>query len=443
MREYVSSTVNLRGLSICAVVLFVSSVLAAAQHGRLIHTFAVSPGDGSGPFGGLIADAAGNLYGTTGNGGAVCCGTVYELSPPASPSGAWTETVLYSFTDGADGGSPIGNLVFDTMGNLYGTAQVGGNPSCFTGCGAVFELSPPAVQGGGWTETTLYSFAGGSDGANPYGGGLVLDQTGNLYGTTALGGGVGSCGASPGCGTVFELSPPAAPGGPWTETVLYSFTGGSDGGAPFAPVVFDKVGNLYGTTSGGGTSGYYCNDDLFLTCGTVFELSPSGEKTWTETVLHSFSPLDGDGFQPEFGGLLMGESGALAGTTSEGGAFGFGTVFGLLPPSRPGGKWSYGVLYSFGASQNDGVGPEAGVISADGVLYGTTTGGGLNGVGAVFQLGSTVGGVWKETGLFSYANGAIGGAHPLGGMIILREALYGTTSDGGRGNGGTVFSVVR
>ncbi|MGO9126696.1 MAG: choice-of-anchor tandem repeat GloVer-containing protein [Terriglobales bacterium] len=211
MRKYASSTISLRNLSICIAMLLVSSVWAAAQQEQVLYSFPTNSGFAADPFGGLIADTAGNLYGTTNLGGSSNYGSVYELSPPTSNAG-WRETDLYSFGDGDDGGFPYGALVFDAAGNLYGTTAGGGSSACL--CGTVFELSPPASPGGSWTLTSLYSFVGGNDGAQPHAG-LVFDRTGNLYGTTSIGGGF--CG-SQGCGTVFELSPPEVPGGAWTET---------------------------------------------------------------------------------------------------------------------------------------------------------------------------------------------------------------------------------
>jgi uncharacterized repeat protein (TIGR03803 family) len=436
MRKYASSTVSVRSLSICIVVLFAASVFAAAQHGKYIHSFE-GLGDGADPMGTLIADAAGNLYGTTFIGGncEFACGTVFELSPPVLPGTAWTETVLYSFTGGTDGAGPYAGVVFDLAGNLYGTTYGGGNPSCFGGgCGVVFELSPPSVQGGSWTEATIYTFSGGSDGGMPLAG-LILDGAGNLYGTASLGGIGTKCNTIvPGCGTVFELSPPTAPGAAWTETVLYSFTGGSDGGEPTSPVVFDKEGNLYGTTFSGGL-------DLSLPSfgfGTVFELSPTGGEVWRETVLHSFSNANGDGCHP-YGALIFGGSGALAGTTENGGAFGDGTVFVMGPPSGLGEKRSYEVLHSFG-DLPDGSEPLSGVIAVNGVLYGTTLEGGFENTGTVFQLSRTAGGVWKETVLFTGESngGAVG---PFGGLLLHNGSMYGTSRQGGDAGWGTVFEI--
>ncbi len=308
--------------------------------------------DGAGPLAGLIADSAGNLYGTTAKGGgAGCgghgCGTVFKLTPDG------TETVLYSFAGGNDGISPVAGLITDSAGNLYGTTQLGGKNHF----GTVFKLAPdgtetvlyrfcfqgdPCTDGGSpyaglikdkagnlygttaeggtysggtvfrlapdGSETVLYSFARGSDGAYPKAG-LIADSAGNLYGTTASGGGTG-CGGY-GCGTVFKLAPEG------TETVLYAFTG-NDGAYPEAGVITDSAGNFYGTTQQGGT-----NDN-----GTVFKLAPDG----TETVLYSFAG-GSDGSLP-FAGLIADKKGHLYGTTSEGGStrcygFGCGTVFKL------------------------------------------------------------------------------------------------------------------
>jgi uncharacterized repeat protein (TIGR03803 family) len=436
MRKYVSSTVNLRGLSICAVILLVSSVFAAAQHEQVLYSFGAGSGDGRLPSGTLIADATGNLYGAAEQGGASNAGTVFELSPSVPPGSNWTETILYTFSGGGDGLAPNGTLVFDSMGNLYGTTSSSGNPSCpLGGCGVVFQLSPPAVQGGSWTMSTLYSFGGGSDGHHPVAG-LIFDLVGNLYGTTAFGGGVGSCqgSAGSGCGTVFELSPPSSPGGAWTEAVLYSFTGGDDGATPEAPVVIDPAGNLYGTAGGGNVE---CE---FSACGVAFELTPSNGGPWTETVIHDFGSIRGDGIAP--GPILLDKSGVLVGTTGGGGTYENGTVFGMLPPSKPGGQWTYGVLYSFGKSQTDGLGPAGGVIAVNGMLYGTTIEGGTSAAGTVFQLARAKGEIWKETGLYSFKGGA-DGARPEAGLFQDGGALYGTTSGGGNSDDGTVFRVFK
>jgi uncharacterized repeat protein (TIGR03803 family) len=238
--------------------------------GKTLYSFGGYNGDGHSPYAGLIMDKSGNLFGTTQFGGKYGCGTgdgcgvVFKLT--RSKAG-WTETILHTFcseSNCSDGGFPVAPLIFDKAGNLYGTTQEGGAPlfctTTYEGCGTVFELKPN--PDGSWTENVLYTFVGGSDGGVPMGG-VVFDRAGNLYGTTSVGGGSTQC--TPGCGTLFELTPSARGG--WTETLLYSFcseTNCTDGDAPYAGVILDQVGNLYGTTFEGGTAG----------AGVVFEFTP-------------------------------------------------------------------------------------------------------------------------------------------------------------------------
>jgi hypothetical protein len=242
---------------------------------------------------GLIFDQAGNLYGTIPqSGGSGCfngfgCGAVFELSP--NGSGGWTETLLYAFQGGSDGAYPQPGLILDKNGNLYDTAEQGGGTACFggAGCGTVFELSPNGS--GGWTETALYSFGGGSDGASPEAG-LIFDKTGNLYGTTFFGG-APACFSGDGCGTTFELSPNGSGG--WTETVLYSFQGSSDGANPEAGLIFDQTGNMYGTTTQGGGNG--CSAG----CGMAFEVSREPFVTFSPTSLSFGNQTVGIGSSPQ------------------------------------------------------------------------------------------------------------------------------------------------
>jgi uncharacterized repeat protein (TIGR03803 family) len=218
--------------------------------------------DGAHPYGALIADGAGNLYGTTNQGGANNVGAVFELSPPVAGQTAWSKTVLLTF-NGTNGAYPAGALLADGAGNLYGTTEEGGaNNNCGdrVGCGAVFELSPPSAGQTKWTETVLFSFHK-SDGAAPLAG-LIADGAGNLFGTTAVGGQSKVCGYH-GCGLVFELSPPAAGARAWTETLLRSFNG-IKGKAPYGGLIRDGAGNLYGTTQSGGSHGD----------GVAFEVTP-------------------------------------------------------------------------------------------------------------------------------------------------------------------------
>jgi len=285
---------------------------------RVVHAFDVT--DGAAPWDGLIFDSAGNLHGTTSGGGNTdaCtggCGVVFQLTP--SEGDRWTETVLYSF-GGSDGEEPRAPLTFDAAGNLYGNAEFGGA----YGAGAVFVLTPGA--GGKWTEKVLYSFDN-TDGYQPsYG--LIFDASGNLYGTTPLGGAYG-------WGTAFKLTPDRD--GKWTETVLHSFDQNKIGGGyPSSGLVFDKRGNLYGATTSGGK--YTCPGGGSVACGVVFRLTPHANGRWAETVLHSFGKGK-DGAGP-VGGLARDSAGHLFGLAYEGGYLGApcgkdgcGVVFEVAP----------------------------------------------------------------------------------------------------------------
>jgi uncharacterized repeat protein (TIGR03803 family) len=341
--------------------------------------------DGDAPTSGLILDAAGNLYGVTAyGGGGNCylsgikggCGTVYELTPNGS---TWTETILYSFQGDKDGYLPAGNLVFDAAGNLYGSTLFGGgygncNP-IYGYCGTIFKLSPPGGKGGAWTETALYRFKGGRDGASPNGG-LIFDKQGALYGTTYFGGGSSACTwHEDGCGTVFELKPPAKKGGPWTEAILYRFTDNQAGEWPAAALVFDSKGALYGVTTVGGSGGG----------GTIFRLKPG--RVWSETTLYAFT--DGNDGVASAGTLIFDSKGNLYDTSLGGSSH--GTVYQLAPPTQ-GGGWTFTVLYNFTGSP-DGYAPNAGVIfGSGGNLYGNTMQGGTGqdcqygGCGTVFEV---------------------------------------------------------
>ncbi|MGB8885888.1 MAG: choice-of-anchor tandem repeat GloVer-containing protein [Candidatus Korobacteraceae bacterium] len=334
----------------------------------VLHSFNQNGSDGAYPYAGLAFDAAGNLYGTTSNGGIhACdgiifnCGTVFELSP--RQGGGWTETVLHSFNSPGDGYYPYAGLTFDSHGNLYGTTSQGG----IHGFGTVFELTPR--QGGGWTETVLHSFGNNQDGWYPDAG-LIVDGAGNLYGTTSQGG-IHSLGA------VFELMPNG--GGGWMERVLHSFGNGTDGANPAASLVLDSQGNLYVTTLAGGI--HTC---VNYNCGTVLELSPQQGGGWTERVLHSFNQNGSDGANP-VAGLIFDAAGNLYGTALDGGIHTYyGTVFEFSPEQD--GNWTERILHSFG-NGTDGTQPHAGMIfDTAGHLYGTTTGGGIHNGGTAFQI---------------------------------------------------------
>ena len=405
-------------LTIFAATFFVTGTWAAAQvQEKVLHNFNFNGTDGLSPWAGLIFDAAGNLYGTTHQGGTYGAGTVFELMPGAG--GTWTEQVLHSFSDGADGGDPEAGLILDTAGNLYGTTATGGTYRD----GTVFELTPAAD--GSWTEQVLYTFcsqANCTDGANPVAG-LIFDAAGNLYGTTTGGG------TSVYYGTAFELTP--AGGGTWTEKVLHNFNSdGTDGSNPSEGLVFDAAGNLYGTTFYGGTYAY----------GTAFELTPAAGGTWTEKVLHNFNRDGTDGSGPH-GVLTMDAAGNLYGTTANGGNNFGGTAFELTPAA--GGTWTEKVLHNFNIDGTDGVLPRGGLIfDAAGNLYGTTYAGGSYGYGMAFELTPAAGGTWTEQVLYRFQGGT-DGANPYAGLV--RDAagnLFGTTNQGGTSNYGTVFEIT-
>jgi uncharacterized repeat protein (TIGR03803 family) len=388
-------------LAIIFSIAFVPSQKAHAQTLVTLYNFAGEP-DGSAPFANLIRDAAGNLYGTTGIGGATNNGTVFEISSQG------VETIIHSFggSPPPDGRGPYAGLLRDKDGNLYGTTSYGG----IHNLGTVFKITASGE------EQVLYSFKG-SDGASPNGG-LILDSEGHLFGTTSFGG-AGSCPSvgKNGCGIVFVLSQSG------TEHVLYSFQGGSDGAFPSSTLVRDTAGNLYGTTGSGGCS-YGEN------CGTVFRISRAGEK-----VLHRFSgPNDGTG--PN--GVIFGPGGNLYGTTVSGGTYNRGTVFGLTPEGKE------KVLYSFGSVPNDGTNPYAGLVwDRDATFYGTTNQGGppncLNGCGTIFSV-TTVG---VETVLYYFGANGTEGFIPFAGLIRDPAGnLYGTTGEGGPTDNGTVFEFT-
>lgn len=388
---------------------------------RVLWSFAnptYGPGD---PTSDLVFDNKGALYGTfyfssahLGDGGGV-----FKLAPSGSK---YTESTLYGFGGGDDGRNPAAGLILDKNGALYGTTTVGGGYGgvCHIGCGTVFELKPSRSR---YSEQILYRFTGTPDGADPSAG-LIFDDKGALYGTTAGGG-------SYGFGTVFKLTPS---GSGYSESILYNFQDGSDGAHPYAGLIFDKKGALYGTTSGGG---YYGS-------GTVFKLTPSGSG-YSESILCGFGGGGNEGANPA-AGLIFDKSGALYGTTVGGGHYGFGVVFKLMPLGSS--EYNENTLLSFDG-RGDGAKPYAGLIlGRKGTLYGTTSGGGRFGFGTAFKLtpsGSDFSQSYSESVLhsFNFDNGA----WPEAGLIFgATGTLYGTTSSGGdHGDGGvgTVFELAR
>jgi uncharacterized repeat protein (TIGR03803 family) len=369
----------------------------ATGNETILHSFRGGT-DGASPYSGVLLSSSGALYGTTYQGGAANSGVVYEIAPSGN------EKLLYSFTGGADGGNPYAGVIADASGNLYGTTYKGGTKNS----GVVYKL---ALSG---QETVLYSFTGGSDGANPYAG-VIADPQGNLYGTALYGGGTNYC--TNGCGVVYELSPAGQ------QTVLHRFSTMSRNGAawPYAGVIRDSTGNLYGAASiGGGMNG-----------GQLFKIDTTGNYTG----LYNF--VNGEVFQPE-GGLLRDSQGNLYGTTEFSGTTPFGGYAGLGAVYKLDIAGNLETLYSFpGAGADTYRGSvNAGLIAdSQGNLYGTTPYGGM--VGMVYKLDPA--GV--ETTLYSFTP-APGGTEPMGGAVRDQAGnLYGTAVNGGVANAGVVYKI--
>jgi uncharacterized repeat protein (TIGR03803 family) len=380
------------------LMLLLTAIAAQAQTFTILHSF-TGGADGSQPLAGLSMDRAGSLYGTAaydGNKSGSCsgtsgCGLVYRL---VRKNSSWLFYTLYKFS-GPDGQNPEARVIIGPDGSLYGTTVAGGTAHA----GTVFRLQPPATACKAyscpWTETVLYSFQGGSDGANPAYGDLTFDQAGNIYGTTPYGG-------TSNCGVVYELSPG---NGSWTETILYTFKCGDDGYEPYAGVIFDNAGNLYGTTSAGGGC-----------CGSVYKLTHTGAG-WSESTIYNFQFPGG-----AFGGLISDPSGNLYGITF------FNPEVYELSPSN--GGWTYSALYTFG-----GYGAVAQpTMDAAGNLYGTIV---LGSNIEVFRLTAS-NGHWTLTGF----NGSAG-EEPFSNVILDASGiLYVTANAGGAYDAGVVFEIT-
>ncbi|MGH9500678.1 MAG: choice-of-anchor tandem repeat GloVer-containing protein [Terriglobales bacterium] len=416
------------------ILTLISRVAVAQMQYRVVYNFGTnSVRDAALPNGGLIM-LKGVLYGTSWVGGQTyetgqCsggCGTVFALE---SFYGNPAEAVIYSFCKTADpntcadGAFPVGGLISDASGNLYGTAQGGGSEACVDGglggCGVAFRLSR---SGKTWTETVLYSFTG-PDGERPTST-LTFDSKGNLYGTTVFGGAYGA-------GNVFELTPGL--GDIWTETTLHDFNPAiGDGAEPFlSGVTFDSAGNLFGTTATSGTG--KCQFDQYAGCGTLFELSPNPDGTWDESILFEL----GKNLAFPEATLVFDNAGRLYGTTYGGGGEGCGlscgSVFRLTPQ---GGAWK---AQTFLFSGSNGEAPMAGVSLKDGNLYGTTTAGGSKGYGVLYKIQNGI-----ETVLHDFSGYPGDGANPQfgGAMLWVDGNFYGVTSSGGTNEWGTIFQLT-
>jgi len=401
----------------------------------------VNSGDGTQPTTPLVIGPGGVLYGTTYSGGISNNGTVFELVPPDSPSDSWREIQIHLFAGGSDGSEPTGMVLGDDC-VLYGVTAAGGGTGCGTGCGTAFSLTrdPGGASAsspeGSWIKQTYV-----------FGPSIVLPDSlksagGLLYGTSLLGG-TTPCDAFMGCGTVFTLKPPSQWDRSWQTQVLFSFPDGPGGYRPIMAALA-RNGVIFGTSQGG-------NSNCPFGCGLVFSLTPPEPKgdwpsgPWTETVLHTFIDYsyDGDGVA----GLVTGDDGVLYGTTSGGGAYGYGTFFSLTPPAWPGGSWTEKILYNFNGPSGAAFPNPGLVVGKDGVVYGTAfgiSGGGDSYEGAVWSLTPPAwpGGPWTEKVLHSFTSGVDGG-NPVAALVLGDDGvLYGTTTVGG-GNGkfGTVFAL--
>jgi len=424
---------RIAGSGLVLVFLMLPAAVRAQYLENVLYSFCPAGGacvDGAIPYAALIADSQSNLYGTTYQGGAYGGGTVFELSPPASPGGAWTEKVLYSFcaqTNCSDGAQPFGPVLLDAHGNLYGTAEWGGNPNVplcgSSGCGVVFELSPSA--GGSWQYSLLYTF-NGDDGMRPSSGVIFDLAQQNLYG-------VGQSGGPLDGGIVFELSPTTGGTTPWTETVLYPF---GDDDQPAAGLAIDSQGNLYGTTI------FYGQYN-----GGVFELtqSPPGSGQWVENTLYEALNSDPGDY---LGVLTFDAQHNIYATGAEVGPGSLGGVIQLTPPAN-GGLWNENIIYAFNSNNNEATGyyPAAGVIfDSRGNLYGTTASGGsqacvFTGCGVVFELSPpNGGGPWTNTVLYTFSGPD--GESPYASLLPDGQGnYYSTTEAGGAFGNGVVFEL--
>jgi uncharacterized repeat protein (TIGR03803 family) len=404
---------------VSAAIAFGLVLCAHAQTETVLYSFnGTQAADGNYP-NGLTFDSHGNLFGTTQLGGIYGYGTVFELMPTSS---GWIELVLHSFANGPDGGWPMGGVVVDAAGNLYGNTEAGGAYSCYnyiSGCGLVYELSPQSD--GTWAETILHNFTGGVDGSEPWTG-MLLDAAGNLYGGTSAGGDVD------GLGVVFKLSPQSS--GNWAETVLYTCIQGRGGFYP-QNMMLDKAGNLYGTMAGGGAYGY----------GTVFKLSPESSSQWIETVLHTFGPANSINGGPPVGSLALDNAGNIYGMSFGGGAHYGGAVYELSPTGT--GGWGETILHSFGPVRK-GIRPWSVVLNSQGNLFGVTNAGGNSSTcfdcGVILELTRSSSGVWQESEIYSF-DGASG--QTSWGVLIADKSgnVFGTTQSGGNSGYGVVFEL--
>jgi uncharacterized repeat protein (TIGR03803 family) len=372
----------------------VVSAGARAQSFEVVHNF-TGADDGANPVDGFAMGSTGVLYGVASAGGASGNGVVFRVMATGKV------TVLHNFTGGADGAAPFGRVIVGPNDTLFGTTMAGGT----SGAGTVFRLK-------GKREKVLYSFAGGTHGAAPQAE-LTMDDAGNLYGTTSAGGASGN-------GTVFELVAPQKENGAWKEVILYSFGTGTDGATPLAGVTLDAAGNLYGTTSVGGAKGF----------GTVFKLTHGA--TWTETIVHHFQDTD-DGAYP-YAGLVADAHGNLYGGATQGGTDGGGTIFRLTP-----GGTSFSVVASVPGAAISGAWRNL-LIADNGTIYGTTHCDGDYGAGTLFML-TPSGNGWTYKLLYTFTGGS-DGEYAISNLVMKGGKLYGTALQGGAHDAGVIYRLT-
>jgi uncharacterized repeat protein (TIGR03803 family) len=395
-----------RILVVCAAIVLLASAAWAANTTKLIYSFA---GDADGEYTDteLVMDGAGNLYGTSVQGGTYSSGTVFQVTPEG------VHTVLYNFTGGADGGEPYKGVTLDSEGNLYGTAVTGGGGSCEGGCGVVFKLTN---SGGVWTQTVIHAFTG-ADGSGP-GSPVSIDKHGNVFGTTPTGGKYG-------VGVIYLLQPL---GSNWNFRVVHAFTGGADGaGGSASRLLMDGLGNLYGVCTVGGVNGL----------GTVYEVSLVNGQVKFST-LYAFK-LPPDGALP-YSGLIFDRLGNLYGTTYYAGANGFGTVYKL---TRGNGIWTESVLYSFQGG-TDGANPISSLVAdTSGSLYGTTSAeGAACGCGTIFKITRGSSGNWTERPVYRFPGAPNAGTSYNGMVSDGAGHFYGATVNGGPTDDGTIYEFI-
>jgi len=393
-----------RMLAIGAATSLLITAAWAASATKLVYSFGGSA-DGEYTDTELVRDSAGNLYGTSVQGGVFGGGTVFQVTP------AGAHTVLYDFTGGADGGEPYKGVTLDAEGNLYGTAVTGGGGSCEGGCGVVYKLSN---SGGTWNQTVIHTFTG-SDGSGP-GSPVAIDKNGDVFGTTPTGG-------ANGIGVVYQLREDV---GAWKFRVIHTFTGGDDGGGGSASrLLIDAAGNLFGVCTVGGANGF----------GTVFEMSLH-QGLWQLTTLYAFKDSP-DGALP-YGGLIADKAGNFYGTTYYAGANDLGTVYQL---TKINGAWTERVLYSFQGGSDGGSPISTLVADAAGNLYGTTSEGGAAacGCGTIFKMSRDSTGKWSETVAYRFPGTPQPGFAYNGLVADPSGIFYGATVHGGSGNDGAIY----